>query len=251
MLGCWSSGLRPTPSAGAGLERREGVDAAGEQHQPGEEGGDARHHRGRVGDQLAQLVAGREERDAGGDREHPGPEQQRALLARPHRRHLVEGRRLDRGVLLDDVEGEVVAREGDLDDHHAGGEQPAEGVDGAARDVDPAAVAVAPDQRRDRGEDRGQEGQHQGGAAEASWHSPGRELRRALGDQGVAFADEGAVLDLAGEDDLAPAAEGVGDGAAVGDRDALARRRRGRRRGSAGRCRRAGPSPGTTLPVSS
>ena len=42
----------------------------------------------------------------------------------------------------------------------------------------------------------------------------GRELRRALGDQGVAFADEGAVLDFAGEDDLAAAAEGVGDGAA-------------------------------------
>ena len=63
MLGCWSSGLSPTPSAGAGLSRREGVDAAGEQHQPGEEGGDPHHHRGRVGDQLAQLVAGRKEGD--------------------------------------------------------------------------------------------------------------------------------------------------------------------------------------------
>ena len=76
----------------------EGVDAAGEEHQAGEEARDPGHHRGRVRDDLAQLVAGRVEGERGGDREHPGPEQQRAFLARPHRRHLVEGRRLDRGV---------------------------------------------------------------------------------------------------------------------------------------------------------
>src|SRR3954452_8938712 len=46
----------------------------------------------------------------------------------------------------------------------------------------------------------------------------GRELRRALGDQGFRFADEGAALDRAGEDDLAAAAKGVGDGALVGHR---------------------------------
>src|SRR5680860_1348623 len=47
------------------------------------------------------------------------------------------------------------------------------------------------------------------------------ELRRALGHQGVALADEDTVRDSAGEDDLATAAEGVGDGAGVGDGDAL------------------------------
>src|SRR3978361_1449952 len=50
----------------------------------------------------------------------------------------------------------------------------------------------------------------------------GRELRRALGDQGFRLADEGAALDGAGEDDLAAAAKGVGDRAGVGDRKALA-----------------------------
>ena len=41
----------------------------------------------------------------------------------------------------------------------------------------------------------------------------GRELRRALGDQRFRFADEGAALHRAGEDDLAAAAERIGDGA--------------------------------------
>src|ERR1700749_3828441 len=50
----------------------------------------------------------------------------------------------------------------------------------------------------------------------------GRELRRALGDQGFRFADEGAALDRTGEDDLAAAAERVRDGPLVGDRQALA-----------------------------
>src|SRR3954451_22073812 len=50
----------------------------------------------------------------------------------------------------------------------------------------------------------------------------GRELRRAFGDQGFRFADEGAALDGAGEDDLSAATEGVGHGAGVGDRQALA-----------------------------
>src|SRR3954449_10070148 len=49
-----------------------------------------------------------------------------------------------------------------------------------------------------------------------------RELRRALGHQRVGLADEGAALDLPGEDDLPPAAEGVGDDAAVAHRQALA-----------------------------
>src|SRR6478609_5649806 len=50
----------------------------------------------------------------------------------------------------------------------------------------------------------------------------GGELRRALGHKRVAFTDECAVLDFPGEDDLAAAAERVGDGAAVGHREARA-----------------------------
>src|SRR3954451_2623326 len=50
----------------------------------------------------------------------------------------------------------------------------------------------------------------------------GGELRRALGDKRVAFADEDAALHRACQDDLAAAAEGVGDGAGVGDGNALA-----------------------------
>src|SRR5690242_15014870 len=50
----------------------------------------------------------------------------------------------------------------------------------------------------------------------------GRELRRALGDQGVRLANEGAPLQAAGEDDLATAAERVRDGSRVGHRQLLA-----------------------------
>src|SRR5881394_1737241 len=50
----------------------------------------------------------------------------------------------------------------------------------------------------------------------------GGELRRALGDKRVAFADENAAPHRARQDNLAAAAEGVGDGAGVGDRNALA-----------------------------
>src|SRR5437764_807128 len=45
-----------------------------------------------------------------------------------------------------------------------------------------------------------------------------RELRRALRDQRVALGDELAVGHLPADDDLAPLAEGVGDLAAVADR---------------------------------
>ena len=66
---------------------------------------------------------------------------------------------------------EVVAGEGDLDQDHAEGEQGAGAVDGAARGQHPALVALAPDQGRDGGGDHREEGQRQGGAAEASCHS--------------------------------------------------------------------------------
>jgi hypothetical protein len=46
-------------------------------------------------------------------------------------------------VLGDDVEGEVVADEGDLDDRDAGRDEAEEEVDGAAGEVDAAVVAVA------------------------------------------------------------------------------------------------------------
>src|SRR3954451_1295265 len=42
-----------------------------------------------------------------------------------------------------------------------------------------------------------------------------RELRRALGDQRVALPQEAPAGELSGDDDLAPVAERVGDGAAV------------------------------------
>src|SRR3954454_19286003 len=45
-----------------------------------------------------------------------------------------------------------------------------------------------------------------------------RELRRALGNQGFRLANEGALLEAAGENDLAPAAERIRDGALVGHR---------------------------------
>ncbi len=61
--------------------------------------------------------------------------------------------------------------EGDLDQDDAEREQGEEGVDGAARAVDPALLSVAAEQRRDGCADRGEEGQRQGGAAEASRHS--------------------------------------------------------------------------------
>jgi hypothetical protein len=71
-------------------------------------------------------------------------------------------------VLLDDVEGEVVTGEGELDDHHAGGEQAAEGVDDVARGPQPALVAVAPPEGEDACPEGGEEGKAQEGAAEAS-----------------------------------------------------------------------------------
>src|SRR5215203_2226105 len=45
-----------------------------------------------------------------------------------------------------------------------------------------------------------------------------RELRRALGDERVALRHEGALLELARDDHLAPVAERVRHGAGVGDR---------------------------------
>ena len=104
----------------------------------------------------------------------------------------------------------------------AEGEQRAEGVDGAAREVDPAPFAVAAEQRRDGGEDRGQEGERQRGAAEASWHRSVVNFDGHLVTSVSGSPTKVAALHRPGEDDLAPAAEGVGDGAAVGDRDALA-----------------------------
>ncbi len=75
-------------------------------------------------------------------------------------------------MLSDEVEGEVVAGEGDLDDDDAEGEQSAERVDGPPGGVYPAAVAVAANERRDRREDCGQQGKRERGAAEAIDLSP-------------------------------------------------------------------------------
>ena len=229
MLGCCSSGLRPMPSAGAGLSVANGSTSGREQHQPDEEGGDAHHHRGRPGDDLAQPVAGRVERGAGGDREHPGPEQQRALLARPHRRQLVEGRRLDRGVLGDERRRRSRRGEGDLDDRHAGGQQRAEGVDGAARGVEPAAVAVASGEGERAGGESGEEGQRQQGAAEARHrfsvvNFDGHFVIRVSGSPTKVAVSTAPVRMIS-----RPPRNGSGTVPRVGDREALAARRRGRR----------------------
>ena len=132
------------------IEARERVDVAGEQHQQGEEEADPGQHRGRPGDDLAVAVAGQVEHPAGGDRQHPGPEQQRAALARPHRGQLVAGRRRGRGVLGDQRDREVRAQEGRLEHDHADGEQRAERVDRAPRRVDQAPVVAAGAERSPR-----------------------------------------------------------------------------------------------------
>src|SRR5262249_15065748 len=49
------------------------------------------------------------------------------------------------------------------------------------------------------------------------------ELRGALGDQAVPLPDDGSVLQLAGDDDLAAVPERIRHGALVLDRNALAR----------------------------
>ena len=97
--------------------------------------------------------------------------------------------------------------------------RPQQRVDRAPRDVDPAPVAVAADQRGDAAKTAATKASARAALPRLAAIRRG-ELRRALGDQGVAFADEGAVLDFAGEDDLAAAAEGVRDRACVGDRQA-------------------------------
>ena len=74
-------------------------------------------------------------------------------------------------MLLDDLEREVVAGEGELDQDDAEGEQAAEAVDGTAREVDPALLALAAAQGQSRRRDRCDESEGEGGAAEASRHS--------------------------------------------------------------------------------
>src|SRR6202012_3073961 len=119
------------------------------------------------GDDLAQLAAGRVEGERGGGREDERPQQQRAFLARPHRRKLVEHRRLERGVFGDDVEREVVGREADLDDHDAGQEQAEDRVDAAPGERHPT-VVVAPDDGGHCGGDGDEEGQRKKRVADVS-----------------------------------------------------------------------------------
>jgi hypothetical protein len=123
-------------------------------------------------------------------------------------------------VLLDDVVGEVVAAEGDLDDDDAEGQQRAEDVDRAARDVDPATFAGGPVRAVTTAKTAVRKARPSAALPRLAGIRR-RELRRALGHQRVGLADEGAALEFPGEDDLPPAAEGVGDDAAVGDRQAL------------------------------
>ena len=132
-----------------------------EDHQADEERAQRGQDRRRPGHDLAVPAASHVEDAARGEREHPGPEQQRALLARPHRGQLVEGGRGGRGVVGDQREVEVVSDEGDLEQHHRGGEEARHRVDRTARGVDPAPVAGA--RAVDRGPDRVQRAQQGGG----------------------------------------------------------------------------------------
>ncbi len=212
---------------GEGLGRRR--DHA-EQHQPAEEGAERGQHRRRPRHQLAQTVA-REHQHAGGcERQDPGPEQQRAGLARPHRGQLVADGGRGRGVVRDQSHREVVAQKRDLERDHADRQQHGHRIDRPAGRVAIAAVAVAGDDRCPDRVQRAEEGAAETGGAERRDHcsmitwsgfcsaSVG-ELGRALGDQAVPFADQGPVAQLAADDHLAPLAERVGHRARIGDRD--------------------------------
>ena len=124
-------------------------------------------------------------------------------------------------------------------------------VDRAARGVDPAPVAGAARRgprrppRRARRAGRRPAVRSRGSSAGLP-RCGGRELRRALGDQAVPLADEGAVLELAGDDHLAAVAERVGDRPGVGDRDRVGCRR-GPRSGSRAGRPACWIEPGTTV----
>ncbi|HKG36824.1 MAG TPA: hypothetical protein VKA89_10350 [Solirubrobacterales bacterium] len=73
----------------------------------------------------------------------------------------------------DQGEAEVVGEEGALDDRDADRQQGADGVDRAARGIDPAAIAArGAEQGCDTGVDGGQESQRQGREAEAMNRAP-------------------------------------------------------------------------------
>ena len=122
-----------------GVKRRDRED-----EQRGEEGTEAEQDRRRVGRDVAQAPAHEEEHEARPQRQQPHPEQQRALLGGPRRRRAVEGRRRGRRVGGDDLEVEVRAQEGDLEDREGRCGQHRQAVDRAAPGVDP----VAPSRER-------------------------------------------------------------------------------------------------------
>ena len=145
---------------------KAGERVGAEQHQAGEEDAQPHQHRGRPGGDLAVLVAGREQDRRGGQREHPGPQQQRALLARPHRGQLVEVRRRGRGVVGDHLQRQVGAREGGLDHDHADRQQDGERIHGPSRRVGEPALAPVPASAAITPVAGDQEGEHQARGAE-------------------------------------------------------------------------------------
>ena len=137
-----------------------------EDEQRGEEGAEAEQHGRRVGRHVAQAPAHEEEHEARPQRQQPHPEQQRALLGRPRRGRAVEGRRRGRRVRGDDVEVEVRAQEGDLEDREGRGRQHRQAVDRAPPGVDP--VAPPGERSVERGADAvaaRREGEEQAGLA--------------------------------------------------------------------------------------
>ena len=260
-----AAGRGPTPSAGAGSRRRERV-ARSKSISPVKKTprptstavahGTISRWRLRVDEQHRRR----------GEREHPGPEQQRALLARPHRGQLVEGRASSSrsGRRRARSERSVRAKAASMT-HHARVSSAAQRVDRAARGVDEAPVAARPPTAPPRPRRaRDQERDDQAGGAERDHHCvddhvlgvllrPGRELRRALGDQAVALGRRTCrSRQLAGDDHLAAVRERVrhlaacsGPGSRRGGPSRSATRK------SSWSPSRDGSSPGTTSPVSS
>ena len=141
-----------------------------EEHQPGEEHRQARQHGGRPRHQLPQPVASQPEDPGGSEREHPGPQQQRARLARPHRGELVAGGRRGRGVVGDQLDREVVAQEGDLQAQHADREQPGHRVEREPSRLGVAPIPMAAGERRPAGVERAEEGAAEAGGAQGRDH---------------------------------------------------------------------------------
>ena len=254
MLGWRSSGLSPAPSAGGAAsvvngDSRKTSSAA-------EERAEAEQHGGRVGRDLAQPAAREEQDRAAPQREQQHPQQQRALLRRPHRGQPVEQRRRRGRVARDEREREVRADERRLQDRHRHDQQPGERVDGAAAGGDVLAPAGA--RAVERGADAVDADRQRGDQAEEAGerHGPAQVLGSAENFDGHLVTSESgwpsntAPCLRTSIDDLAPLAERVGDLTRRSGPGRSPRRPSDPRRGTCGPCPSCFQLPAATLPVS-